>query len=266
MPGTCRAPRAVRGGAEARPRRLPPDADRLRRPAAQVGPHRRRGPHVPQGGGRGPGRSRVEADPARRPSESCWPPRIKGARGGKPLVGSPPRSRPTGPAPQSCASRRLGPARCARSGVVIAIWRLAAQLHSKWLAAGLAIGQCSPAVNMDNLDQLEQQSVYIFREAFRHFERLCMLWSIGKDSTVLLWLARKAFFGHVPFPLVHIDTSYKLPGDDRLSRSPGDGVQAADGGGAGRRRHSRRANLPGDAAPARWRSRQADARAIAAAT
>src|SRR5439155_12386066 len=64
---------------------------------------------------------------------------------------------------------------------------------------------------MDHLDQLEQQSVYIFREAFRHFERLCMLWSIGKDSTVLLWLARKAFFSHVPFPLVHIDTSYKLP-------------------------------------------------------
>jgi sulfate adenylyltransferase subunit 2 len=63
---------------------------------------------------------------------------------------------------------------------------------------------------MDHLDQLEQQSVYIFREAFRHFERLCMLWSIGKDSTVMLWLARKAFFGHVPFPLVHVDTSYKL--------------------------------------------------------
>jgi sulfate adenylyltransferase subunit 2 len=37
-----------------------------------------------------------------------------------------------------------------------------------------------------------------------------MLWSIGKDSTVLLWLARKAFFGHVPFPLIHIDTSFKL--------------------------------------------------------
>ncbi len=64
---------------------------------------------------------------------------------------------------------------------------------------------------LDHLDLLEQQSVYIFREAFRHFERLGMLWSIGKDSTVLLWLARKAFFGHVPFPLVHIDTSYKLP-------------------------------------------------------
>jgi len=65
--------------------------------------------------------------------------------------------------------------------------------------------------HLDHLDHLEQQSVYIFREAFRHFENMCMLWSIGKDSTVLLWLARKAFFGHVPFPLVHIDTSYKLP-------------------------------------------------------
>lgn len=64
---------------------------------------------------------------------------------------------------------------------------------------------------MDTLDQLEQQSVYIMREAFKNFERLCMLWSIGKDSTVLLWLARKAFFGHAPFPLVHIDTSYKIP-------------------------------------------------------
>jgi sulfate adenylyltransferase subunit 2 len=38
-----------------------------------------------------------------------------------------------------------------------------------------------------------------------------MLWSMGKDSTVLLWLARKAFFGHVPFPLIHIDTHYKIP-------------------------------------------------------
>src|SRR5258708_33137242 len=69
----------------------------------------------------------------------------------------------------------------------------------------------NPSISMDILDQLEQQSVYILREAFRHFERLCMLWSVGKDSTVLLWLARKAFFGHVPFPLVDIDTSFKFP-------------------------------------------------------
>ena len=40
---------------------------------------------------------------------------------------------------------------------------------------------------------------------------LAMLWSIGKDSGVLVWLARKAFLGQVPFPAVHIDTSFKLP-------------------------------------------------------
>src|SRR5258705_2905331 len=64
---------------------------------------------------------------------------------------------------------------------------------------------------MDYLSKLENQSIYIMREAFNKFDHLAMLWSIGKDSTVLLWLARKAFFGHVPFPLVHIDTSYKIP-------------------------------------------------------
>lgn len=64
---------------------------------------------------------------------------------------------------------------------------------------------------MNHLDKLESQSVYIFREAYASFKSLAMLWSIGKDSTVLLWLARKAFLGHVPFPLVHIDTSYKMP-------------------------------------------------------
>ena len=47
---------------------------------------------------------------------------------------------------------------------------------------------------MDNLDALENQSIYIFREAHRKFKDLAMLWSIGKDSTTLLWLARKAFF------------------------------------------------------------------------
>lgn len=64
---------------------------------------------------------------------------------------------------------------------------------------------------MDRLQELEAQSVYIFREAYANFKNIGMLWSIGKDSTVLLWLARKAFFGHVPFPLIHIDTHYKIP-------------------------------------------------------
>jgi sulfate adenylyltransferase subunit 2 len=64
---------------------------------------------------------------------------------------------------------------------------------------------------MNHLQKLEARSVYILREAYASFKSLCMLWSIGKDSTVLLWLARKAFFGHVPMPLVHIDTSFKIP-------------------------------------------------------
>jgi len=64
---------------------------------------------------------------------------------------------------------------------------------------------------VDHLDHLESLGVHILREAYANFKSLCMLWSIGKDSTVLLWLARKAFGGHVPFPLVHIDTHYKIP-------------------------------------------------------
>jgi sulfate adenylyltransferase subunit 2 len=64
---------------------------------------------------------------------------------------------------------------------------------------------------MSHLEQLEHRSVHILREGYAAFRNLCMLWSIGKDSTVMLWLARKAFFGHVPFPLVHVDTSFKIP-------------------------------------------------------
>jgi len=64
---------------------------------------------------------------------------------------------------------------------------------------------------MTHLEDLEARSVFILREAYREFKSLAMLWSIGKDSTVLLHLARKSFFGHVPMPLVHIDTNFKIP-------------------------------------------------------
>ena len=64
---------------------------------------------------------------------------------------------------------------------------------------------------MDDLDRLESQSIYVIREVYVRFKRLAMLWSVGKDSTTLLWLCRKAFFGHVPFPVIHIDTGYKFP-------------------------------------------------------
>jgi adenylyl-sulfate kinase len=63
----------------------------------------------------------------------------------------------------------------------------------------------------NHLDALESQSVYILREAFNRFDKIAMLWSPGKDSNVMVWLARKAFFGHVPFPLVHVDTGKKFP-------------------------------------------------------
>jgi len=64
---------------------------------------------------------------------------------------------------------------------------------------------------LDHLDKLESKSIHILREAYSEFKNICMLWSVGKDSTVMLWLARKAFFGHVPIPLVHIDTDYMIP-------------------------------------------------------
>ena len=82
--------------------------------------------------------------------------------------------------------------------------------------AGSAKTECgihveSKAKVMNDLDTLENQSIYIFREAFNRLDKIAMLWSIGKDSNVMLWLARKAFFGHVPFPVVHVDTTYKIP-------------------------------------------------------
>ena len=67
------------------------------------------------------------------------------------------------------------------------------------------------APSMDHLDELEAQSIYIFREAFARLKKLALLWSLGKDSNVMIWLARKAFFGKVPFPALHVDTQKKFP-------------------------------------------------------
>jgi sulfate adenylyltransferase subunit 2 len=63
---------------------------------------------------------------------------------------------------------------------------------------------------MDYLDELESKSIYIIREAYKQYKNIALLWSIGKDSTSMLWLCRKAFFGKIPFPVVHLDTSYKF--------------------------------------------------------
>ncbi len=48
------------------------------------------------------------------------------------------------------------------------------------------------------------------REAYSRFKDIVLLWSIGKDSTSMLWIARKAFFGRLPFPVLHIDTTFKF--------------------------------------------------------
>ena len=64
---------------------------------------------------------------------------------------------------------------------------------------------------MDHLDALESQSVYILREAFNKFEPMALLWSLGKDSNVMVWLCKKAFFGRVPFPALFCDTGTKFP-------------------------------------------------------
>lgn len=61
------------------------------------------------------------------------------------------------------------------------------------------------------LDALEAKSIYIIREAYREYrDTLCILWSVGKDSTTLLHLARKAFLGKIPIRVVHIDTTFKF--------------------------------------------------------
>jgi len=65
---------------------------------------------------------------------------------------------------------------------------------------------------LGHLATLEAESIFILREAAAEFSRPVMLYSIGKDSSVMLRLAQKAFHpGRIPFPLLHIDTGYKFP-------------------------------------------------------
>ncbi|HEV8146167.1 MAG TPA: sulfate adenylyltransferase subunit CysD [Bryobacteraceae bacterium] len=64
---------------------------------------------------------------------------------------------------------------------------------------------------ISHLRSLEAESIHIFREVAAEFQRPVMLYSIGKDSSVMLRLAQKAFYpGPIPFPLLHVDTTYKF--------------------------------------------------------
>jgi len=65
--------------------------------------------------------------------------------------------------------------------------------------------------NNSYLAELESRSIYIIREAYHKYrDNLAILWSMGKDSTSLVQLVRKAFFGDVPIPVIHIDTTFKF--------------------------------------------------------
>ena len=69
----------------------------------------------------------------------------------------------------------------------------------------------STATRLDHLRMLEAESLHIIREVVAEFERPVMLYSIGKDSSAMLHVARKAFFpAKPPFPLMHIDTTWKF--------------------------------------------------------
>ncbi|MGV1848121.1 sulfate adenylyltransferase subunit CysD [Rhizobium sp. L80/93] len=69
----------------------------------------------------------------------------------------------------------------------------------------------SECFNFDHLDRLEAEAIHIFREVAANFARPVMLYSAGKDSSVMLHLARKAFYpANPPFPFLHIDTTWKF--------------------------------------------------------
>lgn len=62
----------------------------------------------------------------------------------------------------------------------------------------------------EQLREKEEKSVYIIREAFSSFKNAAMMWSVGKDSAVLMWLIKKAFMGSVPFKVINVDTTFEF--------------------------------------------------------
>lgn len=95
---------------------------------------------------------------------------------------------------------------------------LASPLSS--VSSGVSVSHSSPVPpvlepanssdRLTDLDALEAQSIFIFREAFARIRPLALLWSLGKDSNVMIWLARKAFLGEIPFPVAHLDTGLEF--------------------------------------------------------
>src|ERR1700736_5480552 len=83
-------------------------------------------------------------------------------------------------------------------------------MRSRESARSRTLVRCRMQV-LSHLRTLEAESIHILRETAAEFARPVMLYSIGKDSSVMLHLARKAFFpAKLPFPLLHVDTTYKF--------------------------------------------------------
>ena len=93
-------------------------------------------------------------------------------------------------------------------------------------AVGSAASDTAGAASLTNLDRLEAESIHLLREVVAEADNPVMLYSIGKDSSVMLHLARKAFYpGTLPFPLLHVDTTWKFRAmydmRERLGAEPG---------------------------------------------
>jgi sulfate adenylyltransferase subunit 2 len=86
------------------------------------------------------------------------------------------------------------------------------EVESRDRAGATVLESARQTARLSHLRKLEAESIYILREAVAEFSHPVMMYSIGKDSSVMLRLAQKAFHpGKIPFPLLHIDTSYKFP-------------------------------------------------------
>ena len=84
---------------------------------------------------------------------------------------------------------------------------------------------------MDHLDELEAEAIYIMREVAAECEKPVMLYSIGKDSSVMLHLALKAFYPEKPpFPFLHVNTTWEVQGNDRVPRQGRETVRNRDAG------------------------------------
>ena len=116
------------------------------------------------------------------------------------------------------SSRRIIQTSIDRAGAMRVDQALPARLqttlnsHKLHMAVFGRINMQKPSHSLNYLEQLEAESIHIFREVVAQFERPVLMYSVGKDSSVLVRLAQKAFHpGPIPFPLLHVDTGYKFP-------------------------------------------------------